>query len=213
MAILLAGLGALYFMGGMLYANLSGFMRHVLGNLDMGHFNQDVFHDFSSTVWSHFMETVLPIWGVVFMAAVLVNLAQVGFMLAPKRLKPDFKRLNPLKGIKRWFSMRTLVDIFKNLGKLAVVGFTAYYTIREEWEFLPSLGGMDTMQTVLYIVGVCFTIFFRCVLAMTVLAVLDWAYTKYEFEKNLKMSKQEVKDEHKQAEGDPMNIIKEFLHF
>ena len=202
-AVLLAGLGALYFMGGMLYANLSDFMRHVLGSLDGAHFNHDMFHDFSGTVWSHFMDTVLPIWAVVFAAALLVNLAQVGFMLAPKRLKPDFKRLNPLKGIKRWFTMRTLVDIAKNLGKLAVVGFTAYYTILDEWDFLPNLGGMEIMPIVLYVVDVSFTIFFRCVLAMTVLAVLDWAYTKYEFEKNLKMSKQEVKDEYKQSEGDP----------
>ena len=202
-AVLLAGLGALYFLGGMVYGNLSDLMRHVLGSLGQSHFNHDMFHDFSGTVWRHFLDTVLPLWGIVFVAAVLINLAQVGFMLAPKRLKPDFKRMNPMKGIKRWFSMRTVVDIFKNLGKLAVVAFTAYYTIREEWDFLPNLGGMEIMQIVLYVVGVCFTIFFRCVLAMTVLAVLDWAYTKYEFEKNLKMTKQEVKDEFKQAEGDP----------
>jgi flagellar biosynthetic protein FlhB len=62
---------------------------------------------------------------------------------------------------------------------------------------------MSLIETLLYIISVCFTIFWRCMLAMLILAILDWIYQKYDFEKNLKMSKQEVKDEYKQSEGDP----------
>jgi flagellar biosynthetic protein FlhB len=151
----------------------------------------------------HFFKTVGPVLACVFLAAVFVNVVQVGFLMAPKRIKPDLKKISPLNGFKRWFSMHTLVEAAKNIGKLLVVGAVAYFTVRAAWPDLPKLADMDTAGIVLAILAVCFDIFWRSVLAMAVLAFLDWAYQKWEFEKNLKMSKQEVKDEYKQTEGDP----------
>ena len=96
------------------------------------------------------------------------------------------------------------MDTAKNIAKLVLVSWVAYHTVAGEWEHLPSLGDTDLSVSLVYIVGVCFRIFWRCVLAMLVLSLLDWAYQKYDFEKNLKMSKQEVKDEYRQSEGDPL---------
>jgi len=202
-AVLLGGLASLYFLGGFVYHQLSAFMRHLLGGLQNFHLGVPQAHHLSMTVLWHFLKTVLPIWAVVFLAALLVNIAQVGFMMAPKKLKPNLSKLNPISGLKKFFSMGMLVELFKNIGKLTVVGVVAYVTVSEEWPELPKLGHMEVAQIVSYIVGVCFKIFWRCILAMIVLAVLDWAYQKYKFEKDLKMSKQEVKDEYKQQEGDP----------
>lgn len=202
-AVLLAGLGSLWLLGGYIYNNITSLMRHVWSTAGHTHLSFTKIHSMGVDVLAHFLKTVGPVWICVFVAAILINVAQVGFLMAPKRLMPDLKKISPLNGFKRWFSLRTLVEAFKNVGKLLVVATVAYLTVKAEWPNLPKLAGMETAGIMLYIVSVCFDIFLRSVLAMTVLAVLDWAYQKWEFEKNLKMSKQEVKDEYKQTEGDP----------
>jgi flagellar biosynthetic protein FlhB len=202
-AVLLAGMGALYLMGGFMYDQLGSFMRQIMSSLDNVGFNQARFQDFSMFTIGTVLKTVAPVWALVFLAAILINVAQVGFMLAPKRLKPDLKKINPISGFKKFFSLRILVELFKNVGKLVVVGTVAYITVRNEVPMLPNMGGLEVIEVLTYIIGVCFKIFYRCILAMLALAIMDWAYQKYEFEKNLKMSKQEVKEEHKQTEGDP----------
>ncbi len=201
--VLLAGIASIWLFGGFFYQQITDLMRHFFRNLHATHLGFTQMVDLSSSVWSQFLVTVLPVWAAVSLAAILVNLAQVGFLFAPKRIKPDMKKINPLKGFKRFASLRLLVDLGKNIGKLVVVGGVAYLTVREEWSHLPELGRLPVTAIILYITDVCITIFWRSVLAMIVLAVLDWAYQKWDFEKNLKMSKQEIKDEFKQTEGDP----------
>ncbi|KMY68965.1 hypothetical protein AAU61_05250 [Desulfocarbo indianensis] len=202
-AVLMAGIGSLWLFGGFFYERITGLMRHMFQNSGSADLNFLGVVDLSATIWNHFLITVLPVWAAVTLAAIVINLAQVGFLFAPKRIKPDLKKINPIKGFKKFFSLRLLVDLGKNLGKLAVVGGVAYLTVRQEWENLPNLGDLPVSAIVIYILEVCFTIFWRSVLAMVILAVLDWSYQKYDFEKNLKMSKQEIKDEFKQTEGDP----------
>jgi flagellar biosynthetic protein FlhB len=201
--VLLAGGGGLYLLGGFLYDQIAGLMSHMFQNSGQWSLGDQGVRDLSGLVWNHYLSTVWPIWLAVCVAALVVNLGQVGFLFAPTRLKPDLSKINPITGMKRFFSLRILVDTFKNLGKLAAVGATALFTVWQEWDNLPMLVHMEPGAILSYILGVCFTIFWRSLLAMVALAVLDWAYQKYDFEKNLKMSKQEVKDEHKQTEGDP----------
>ena len=202
-AVLLAGVFSLWLMGGFLYTQLSDLMRFMWSNLGTVHMDMAQAHQLAVSVLDHFLVTVLPVWLAVFAAALAMNIVQVGFMLAPTRIKPDLKKINPLTGLKRFASLKLLVDLGKNIGKLVVVGGVAYLTFADEMDALPKLADMNTSSTMIYIVSVCFKIFWRSVLAMLVLALLDWAYQRYDFQKNLKMSKQEIKDEHKQTEGDP----------
>jgi flagellar biosynthetic protein FlhB len=202
-AVLITGLMAIWMGGGYLSSQISNLMRETFANLAQINFSPSEAAAMISKYIGYFLLTAVPVWLAVFAAAALVNIAQVGFLLAPKRLKPDLSKLSPLKGIKKLFALRTFVEAIKNILKLVIVGFVAYITVRSEWENLPDLGQEEVIQIVSYIIDVCFTIFWRCVLAMFILAVLDWSYQKYEHEKELKMSKQEVKDEYKQTEGDP----------
>jgi|Deesub1362A_J573_1020465.scaffolds.fasta_scaffold01758_9 flagellar biosynthetic protein FlhB len=201
--VLLFGVGALWLTGGWIYQQITSFMRYQFMGLATPYLSQPRIIDLSAWLWNHFLKTVAPVWIAVCLGAVLANLWQVGFMFTTKRLVPDLNRINPISGFKRFFSLKILVDLFKNLGKLAVVGTVAYLTVWAEWDNLPRLGEWDLEQIILYIIGVCFKIFWRAVLAMVVLAFLDWAYQKWDYERNLKMSKQEVKDEYRQTEGDP----------
>ena len=179
--VLLAGISSIWLFGGFFYNQIAGFMRHTFQNLAGTHLDFTSLVNFSSTIWSHFLITVLPVWAAVSLAAILINLAQVGFLWAPKRIKPDLKKINPLKGFKRFVSLRLLVDLGKNLGKLAVVGGVAIFTVSQEWDNLPNLGGLPVAAIAAYILNVCFTIFWRSVLAMVILAILDWSYQKWDF--------------------------------
>jgi flagellar biosynthetic protein FlhB len=201
--VLLAGITSLWLFGGFFYDQIAGLMRHMFQSISSSHLDYASLVDLSSMVWSQFLITVLPVWAAVSLVAIVMNLAQVGFLFAPKRIKPDLKKINPINGFKKFFSMRLLVDLMKNVGKLSVVGGVAFLTVRQEWENLPNLGSLPVSAIAIYILQVCFTIFWRTVLAMVILAILDWSYQKWDFEKNLKMSKQEIKDEFKQTEGDP----------
>ena len=201
--VLMAGLISFLLFGGFIYTQISGFLTYMLGHVAQLEITQQnvasMFVD-----WAFFLFTVVaPIFLFVVLAAIVFNLMQVGFLWAPTRLKPDLKKINPLPGFKRYFSKKTLFELFKNIMKLVVVSGVAYATISGEMENLAKLGDMDAMATVMYLMDVCFKIFWRAVLAMLVLAALDWAFQKYTHEKELKMSKQEIKDEYKQSEGDP----------
>ncbi|MFH1035762.1 MAG: flagellar biosynthesis protein FlhB [Pseudomonadota bacterium] len=203
-AVLMGGLGALYLFGGYISHETMGLLRYTLGNAAQVRLDSAEMGNLSVTIWMFFFKVMAPVMIAVVAAALLSNLAQVGFVMSGERLMPDLKKINPLAGFKRWVSLRSLVDMVKNIAKLCVVGWVAYRTVAGEWNTLPTLGDTDLMASMVYLVGICFRIFWRCVLAMMVLALLDWAYQKYDYEKNLKMSKQEIKDEYKQSEGDPM---------
>ncbi len=202
-AVLTAGLSSLWLFGGFFYDRITGLMSHIMSTAGQSALGVGDLHGLASSVLHYYLVLVMPVMGAVVVAAVLVNLAQVGFLWAPKRMKPDLSKINPLEGFKKFVSLRILVDLFKNLGKLVVVGTVGYYTIVDEWDTLPLLVDMDLATALKTIITICLKIFLRCLVAMVVLAILDWAYQKYDFEKNLKMTKQEVKDEFKQSEGDP----------
>jgi flagellar biosynthetic protein FlhB len=201
--VLMAGLVSFLIFGGFIYNQVSGFLSYMLANAAQQEISQqNIVSMFTGWYYFLFM-TVAPVFLFVVLAAVIFNVIQVGFMWAPSRIKPNLQKLNPLSGLKRLFSKRIFFELFKNIMKLVIVGAVSYITVAGEMDNLSRLGDMDTMATVIYLLDVCFKIFWRSVLAMLGLALLDWAFQKYTFEKDLKMSKQEVKDEFKQIEGDP----------
>lgn len=202
-AVLLAGFVVLWSTGGAFYEELADFLSRFLGSVGQMRMSEGEVGWLAGWVLGVFFKLTTPVMAAVVLAALAANLWQVGFLIAPSRLKPDFSRLNPLPGFQRYLSMRTLVELVKNLAKLLVVGWVAYGAVAGEWHRLPHLMDTDVGQSMAYIAQVSFRIFWRCILVMMVLAILDWAYQKFDFEKNLKMSKQEVKDEMKQNEGDP----------
>jgi len=144
-----------------------------------------------------------PILAVVLIAGVGANIGQVGFIFAKKALKPNFTKINPLAGMKRMFSVRSLVETAKGILKILIITIIAYSVVNKyQNEYV-----MLATQSIGEIVGFAFSVIFemgvKIGIALLIMAVADFAYQKYEHEKNLKMTKQEVKDEMKQQEGDP----------
>jgi flagellar biosynthetic protein FlhB len=147
--------------------------------------------------------TCIPILFSVYIAALLVETLQVGILFTTKTLKPDLNKINPIKGFKRIISLKSVVELVKGFVKTLVIGWVAYTvlrdnmfhiiaTVREPPEVAFALVGDLVLRIAKKVAG-----------AMIIIACIDYFYQRWEFEKSLKMSKQEVKDEYKQTEGDP----------
>lgn len=203
-AVLMAGLLTLSFTAAYMWRNLTEMARLALSQAGQISLSQGDSSGFILYALKNAALTVAPIMVVVFIVAILANVAQFGFLFSQKALQPKFDKLNPIKGMKKFFSLRIIVDTFKSIFKLLAVGLVAWLTVEDEMATLATLAAWPVEEIITYILTICFEIFLKCALVILALAFADWAYQKYEYEKNLKMSKQEVKDEFKQREGDPM---------
>lgn len=140
---------------------------------------------------------------VIAVLAALASFAQVGFHLSAEPLKPDFNRINPAQGLKRLFSMRTFYELFRSslkVGAVALLVAVGGASIIGELVALPLRQAGTTLHYLIHTTGVVLA---ALTAAFALLAAADLAYTRWEFSKQMRMSRREVKDEHKQREGDP----------
>jgi flagellar biosynthetic protein FlhB len=137
-------------------------------------------------------------------AAVAGALLQTGFVFAPERLSPDIDNLSPVRGFSRIFSLRGFVEFGKTLAKLAMVVVVAAVLLAPEIDRMPLLMGMDVADVLAEIEHMTVRLGFGVFVVLTLIAALDYGYQRFSFMKSMRMSKQEVKEEHKQSEGDPM---------
>jgi len=150
-----------------------------------------------------FLMIMAPMLGAALVAGVAANVLQVGFMFTTETLKVKFDKLNPVKGLKQMFSPRKLVDLAKNILKIFAVGFVAYSDYVALLEKFGSYVGQDIYVSFIDIMRTAFLMALKMCIAMVFIAVADFLYTWWKYEKDLRMSKQEVKDEYKMMEGDP----------
>jgi flagellar biosynthetic protein FlhB len=145
-----------------------------------------------------------PIFVVTLLIAILGNYLQIGFLMTLDPLKMKLSKLNPIEGAKRIFSLRAVVDFVKSMFKMLIIGIILYLTLWGEKEKLLALGTVPLEQTVSYISSLTLTAGIKIGVTLAILAVFDFIYQKYEHEKSLKMSKQDILDEYKKSEGDPL---------
>ncbi len=149
------------------------------------------------------IKAVLPILLISMLAGLISGYVQVGFLLTLEPLKPQFSRLNPLKGFKRFFSLRAIVELLKSIIKIVIVSVVAYSYISSQTNEILTLIDTTVAEVMIYIASSAFSVALRICIALIVLGLLDYIYQKFDYEKNLKMTKQEVKEEFKQQEGNP----------
>ena len=150
-----------------------------------------------------FLWMVLPFFAVGFLAMVVINILQVKWKVTAKPLKPDFKKFNPINGFKRIFSKDSLMELFKSVAKIGLIAWVAYGSIQDNSKNLLLLYHMSLMQAIMLIGTVVIDTGMKISMAYFVLAIIDFIYQKWKFKDDMKMTKQEVKDEYKNTEGDP----------
>lgn len=136
--------------------------------------------------------------------AVAVQLAQVGWLFTLEKIMPDLSKLDPLKGLGRLISKQALVDLGKNIAKLSVVAIVCIIILRPHVHELELLSGMPLEASLLYLHRLVIKLIFGVLLTVFVIGGADWAWQHHTYIKRNKMTKQEVKDEHRQADGDPL---------
>jgi flagellar biosynthetic protein FlhB len=140
---------------------------------------------------------------VIVVAAVAVNLAQVGFLFVAEPMAPNLDRIDPIAGLGRMFSARSVARLLMGLLKVVLVGIVVTLTIWAERSRLVGLLGHGFEEIVKYGTGMMLTVALRAVLVLLTLAILEYGYQRWQYERDLRMSKQEVREELKRFEGDP----------
>lgn len=158
-----------------------------------------LFHDVSY----RFLLVILPALAIPVFGAISY-LLQNGATLTGKAITPDINKINPLTGVKRLFSLNSVAELVKSILKLTIITYVVYVTVKKEWTHLPFLVEMDLAGSLAYISTVCFRIMSKTVWVLAVIAGLDYLYQRWNFEKSLRMSKEELKEEMRETEGDPL---------
>ena len=190
-----------------------GIYNNIIKSIDLSlnYLSPSLYRDMTFTTFqSLFLEQlsialviILPLAAFVMFWGVFANLIQVGWLLTLKPLKPKFSKINPISGLKNMFAPKKLFDTAKNILKLVIIGTVAYVTINGRLDEMLASINESTGSIVVFMLLLIFDVAIRIIITLLIIAVLDYTYQRYEYEKKLKMTKQQIKDEHKMTEGDP----------
>lgn len=144
-----------------------------------------------------------PMLSVLVLAAILSNVAQTGLIVAPSKLKPELKKISLIAGVKRMFSARSVIEFLKGIFKLTVLSSVAFFMARPWFDDVALIPDMDVELGLDRLFIVCLALITGALIVLTIVAVLDFTYQKFEFTKSMRMSHQDIKDEFKDTEGDP----------
>ncbi len=201
--ILSGSVAVLFFAGSWMLGRLTEIMRGMYQRAGTMTMAPETMH---TLLWEIFLNSVvilIPLMLVVITAGVFGNVAQFGFLITGEKLTPNLAKLNPISGLKKLVSLRSLVELAKSIVKLVIISVVSYIVLNRYLDQIPGLMQMSIGNIMGFIGQVSFQMCFYTCMVLFLLAVLDYSYTKWQHQHDLKMTKQEVKDEHKQREGDP----------
>lgn len=149
------------------------------------------------------LSIMAPILLVGFAIAFISDVVQVGWKPTGKPMQPKLSKLNPLSGFKRIFSVNSLVELIKSIAKIGLIAYMCYSYLKDRWVVLFSLYDMPLMQALGLLAETVTDLGIRIAIMYMALAFADFAYQKFKFKQDMRMTKQEIKEEYKQQEGDP----------
>jgi flagellar biosynthetic protein FlhB len=193
----------LIFIGGMMREQMldmvkHGFQEYMLWNLSAENIHM-LFLDYS--IQAVFITA--PIMAIVFAAAMFANYVQVGFLFSTDAVKMKLNKLDPIQGAKRIFSIRAIVELLKSLLKISLVGAVAFAVIWLQFDEVMLLSQKSIAQSLSFLGFLTVQMGIATSILLLLLSIFDYLYQRYDFEKSIKMSKQDIKDEYKKMEGDP----------
>ena len=162
-----------------------------------------VLNDIGSKILLSFMKIFIPVGFIIMIFGVIGNLIQSGLLLTDEGLKPQLSKLNPINGFKNMFSIKALGTLVKSIAVISVLMYIGYSFMRENFEGIMKSSDIYLPYLLNTIIELIKSLLGKICLAVVVIAVADYAYQRFTHNKDLKMTKQEVKEEYKQMEGDP----------
>ena len=201
--VLIAGILVIRFMGKNLLSGISHFASGIYTSLMTIQLTPESTVQYTQNGIWYFFGVISPILVTIMMLGLASNFGQVGFFFSKKALTPKFSKINPLKGIKRIFSAKSIVELVKGIFKIAIICIIGYSVIKSHINDFYSMSFMIPAAVLSFIAGVLFELGVKISIALIFLAAADYAWQNYDYEKNIKMTKQEVKEEQRQESGNP----------
>ncbi len=201
-AVLLMGFFMLRLLWEYIYGNLAEYMTYIYSNLYQSTSTESLMR-LLIDVMMLIAKTSLPVMIAIMFMGLGINLLQVGLVVSTEKLEPKLDNLNPINGFGRIFSKRSLVELIKSILKIIIIGFFIWLYVEEQIPYMPYFIYLDLGTSLAQIADIIFTLAFQIIAVIIVLAIADYAYQSWQMTQDLMMTKQEVKDEFKQTEGDP----------
>ena len=171
-------------------------------NYEPGALQQSAQSLFRATI-IRFMQPLSIFFVALLLTAIVSNLAQIGFLWLPDKAKVDFTHLDPMKGLKRMFSMQSLVRLLMGLLKIAICGAVAWFAVEGSIGAILNASESEADQIASFLVWTLLMVTLKVAVALVIIALLDLMYQRWKHAQDLKMTDQEIRDEYKNAEGSP----------
>jgi flagellar biosynthetic protein FlhB len=192
------------FGGTYLYTTAAGISTHLWSDLTPRHMGVDQFETLLSSVLQTICLLLLPICGGLMVVGAMANVVQIKPLFTLEPLMPKLNKLNPISGFQRMWSMRSIIEVVKAIAKMAAIGACAWMVISSHQGELIHLGQSSFGQALGVIGGIVSQLVFSTFIIMLVVGGADFMIQRWQLEKQLRMTKQEVKEEHKNHEGNPV---------
>ncbi len=203
-AVLLAAILFLYSARTFLYEQLSLIIRYYLGNLHSLEITIDNMYALTSQCMWMMALVTLPLAIIVFITALAANIAQVGLIFSTESITPNLEKIDPIAGMKRLFSKQAMANLVKSVAKLLIVGYVAYTVVKKAIPDIVPLMDQEPIQILAFYANTSFWIFLKSILIIAIIAILDYFFQRWQYLERLKMTRQELREEAKMTEGDPM---------
>jgi flagellar biosynthetic protein FlhB len=206
-AILLFGGGILIFLGSYIIDNLKELMKHIFSSFHSIEITTQNAHFYTFEMIAFIAGLMLPLLLGIFLIVFAAEVSQVGLQIANKKFTEglNFKQIfNPFSGLKKiFFSSRSMFELAKSIVKMIIIGIMVWQILESKQDQVLHLIEMPLMQIGSFLVDVCVELLAKVAIIYIIIALMDYFYQKYKFRQDMKMTKQEVKEENKQTEGDP----------
>jgi flagellar biosynthetic protein FlhB len=170
--------------------------------IDSSFTNENIMQLFLNTAFI-IAKVLAPILLIIALVVIAVNYAQVGVLFTVKPLMPSLNKLNPVEGFKRLFSKNSFVEMIKSILKIGIIGYVVYDYLVDNYKIIPELLNMNIESSFVFIGNTIINVGIRAAVVLLILSVFDLGFQFWDYEKNIRMSKQEIKDEYKMIEGNP----------
>lgn len=200
--VLLVGFFTLKLLWDSIYLSIASYTTYVFTNLNQSVDTENIIHIFIGIIVV-LAKTAFPVMFAIMLIGLAINFFQVGLNFNTESIEFKLDKLNPINGFGRIFSKRSLVELAKSFFKILVIGFFLYRFIHEQILAMPQFMFFDLTTSLTLVAEIIFQMAFIVIGVIMIMALMDYGYQKWQTTQDLKMTKQEVKDEMKQSEGDP----------
>ena len=194
----------LYFAGGMLYNRMSYYSQLVFENLTTISLTPDNLSNYTLQAFIAGLKIAAPVILVIMFFGLVSSFSQVGFMFSLEPLIPKWEKISPLSGFKRMFSRRSFVELLKGILKILIVGFISYFEVKRKIAEYIQLADMEPVSIIQFGGHAAFVLGIKIALVLLVMALFDFIFQRWDHSKKIMMTRQEIKEELKQMEGDPL---------